>query len=188
MKKQSTLLTTLFAALLLASSADAKVLTTIDEYFADSYESASHIDQETLQITNEVAQKAQETLGFPLNPEFDTEIPSFLVYEGEAVVAYGLETTVQGKWGGIHFLVMIHPEGVVDEVVVLDYSEVRGKPVGKKRFLRQFKKKSMAKKIRLGRDVKGITGASISSTGMVNGVNKLLYFFKVFYAAQVEAT
>ena len=51
----------------------------------------------------------------------------------------------------------------------------------KVRSIRQFIGKDSEDPIRLRKDIQGITGATISSRGMTDGVRKLIYVFAHFY-------
>ncbi|PIW58254.1 MAG: hypothetical protein COW13_05350 [Candidatus Omnitrophica bacterium CG12_big_fil_rev_8_21_14_0_65_50_5] len=73
----------------------------------------------------------------------------------------------------------LSPEGQVIEVSVLDYQEIRGKPVAKNRFLKQYQNKTIHNPVKLKKDIDGITGATISSRSLTDGVRKILYIFEL---------
>jgi len=54
-------------------------------------------------------------------------------------------------------VVGIGPDGVIEEVVIVDYQEIRGKPIAKRRFLRQYDSKSLKHPLQLRQDIQGIT-------------------------------
>ncbi len=95
---------------------------------------------------------------------------------------YAAVDVVDGKWGPIYYMLALEPDGSVRDVLVLEYQEKRGRPVAKKRFLKQFIGKSQTDEIRFQKDIRGVTGASISSRGMADGVRKMIYVFNTFYA------
>ena len=68
-------------------------------------------------------------------------------------------------------------QGAIVEVIILDYSEIRGKPIAKRRFLRQYKGKTTKDPVLLRRDIDGISGATISSRSLTDGIRKILYIF-----------
>src|SRR3990167_6002252 len=59
----------------------------------------------------------------------------------------------EGKHGIISFLVAIEPEGRITKVEVLETSEVKGKLINQKRFLRQFAGKDSKSPMELGKDI-----------------------------------
>lgn len=107
----------------------------------------------------------------------DHHSPFLKVYTVKAargIIGYAFEDTVNGKWGPIHYLVGVDPSGIILDVVILDYKEIRGKPISKKRFLKQYKGKSVNDAVALRKDIDGITGATISSRSLTDGVRKIL--------------
>ncbi|VAW12340.1 hypothetical protein MNBD_BACTEROID05-756 [hydrothermal vent metagenome] len=87
------------------------------------------------------------------------------------------EDTVMGKWGPIHYLVGVNLRGSVVQIIILDYDEIRGKPIAKRRFLKQYKNKSSQDPVKLRQDIDGVSGATISSRSLTNGIRKLLFVF-----------
>jgi Na+-translocating ferredoxin:NAD+ oxidoreductase RnfG subunit len=86
---------------------------------------------------------------------------------------------VVGKWAPIRYLVGLDLNGTVLQVIVLEYKEIRGRPVAKKRFLNQYKGKTIQDELMLRSDIDGVTGATISSRSMTDGVRKILHIFKL---------
>ena len=86
--------------------------------------------------------------------------------------------TVMGKWGLIHYLVGLDTGGAVFHVTILDYQEIRGRPIAKRRFLRQYEGKTTLDPLQLYKDIDGITGATISSNSLTEGVRKILYIYE----------
>ncbi|MCB9799198.1 MAG: FMN-binding protein [Candidatus Omnitrophica bacterium] len=117
-----------------------------------------------------------------LDPELDREF-RFIAGKNNSgeIIGYAAQDHVRGKWGLIHYMIAFDLSGRVKDVMVLEYQEKRGRPVAKRRFLRQFIGKNTGHDIRLMKDIRGITGASISSNGMTNGIRKMVHVFKLFY-------
>ncbi|MCA9395347.1 MAG: FMN-binding protein [Candidatus Omnitrophica bacterium] len=65
--------------------------------------------------------------------------------------------------------------GKVKEVMILDYYEIRGKPAAKRRFLKQYRGKGVSDPIRLRKDIDGVTGATITSRSLTDGVRKAVH-------------
>ena len=96
------------------------------------------------------------------------------------------DVRVKGKWGIIHFAVAVNPDLTVKRVTVLEYKEVRGKPTKKRRFLKQYDGKGLNDPLRLNKDIKGVTGATISSRGITNGVRKMVYMVNELYGGKLS--
>jgi thiamine biosynthesis lipoprotein ApbE len=69
----------------------------------------------------------------------------------------------------------------MDKIAILVYRESRGGEIAKKRFLYQFKGKSLKNKIRINKDIINISGATMSVITMCKGVRKVLGVIDQFY-------
>lgn len=165
----------------LIREAYAKVLTSaekvLDRFLADADEVTEEVKVLTEDQKSAIAAKARVTF----DPVFDREFSFFIGRQGGQVIGYAAKHAVKGKWGMIHYMIALDPDGTVREVKVLEYQERRGKPVAKRRFLKQFKGKTIQSRIKLRKDIHGVTGATISSRGMTDGVRKLVHVFHEFY-------
>ena len=170
------------AIALLAHSASARELTTIPEARKDIFPQAASFQSETLSLTAEQQEQLSSGADVRLHPTYDRSYTVHRAYnESGDIIGYAFEDTVAGKWGPIHYLLGLTPEGKVKEVIVLEYQEKRGRPVARRRFRNQFEGKTIGDPVRLRRDVHGVSGATISSRGMTDGVRKLLYLFEEIY-------
>jgi Na+-translocating ferredoxin:NAD+ oxidoreductase RnfG subunit len=93
----------------------------------------------------------------------------------EGVIAYATEQRMMGKHAEIRILVVSDPKFGVASVRVLRHREQHGRGIEKRTFLGQFRAKKVSDKWRLGYDIDGITGATISSTAMLKGVHDGLH-------------
>jgi len=82
-----------------------------------------------------------------------------------------------GKWGQIRFIVSLTPQGLIRDVAVMKYTETRGRPVATRSFLRQFLGMNALDSIKLGMDIKGISGATVSSNVACFVIKKSLVLF-----------
>lgn len=80
----------------------------------------------------------------------------------------------KGKSLPFRFLVAIRPDGSVDQVLLLSYREPQGEEIRRESFRRQYRGKSLADPIRRGRDIRNITGATISVDSLSRGVRRAL--------------
>lgn len=72
------------------------------------------------------------------------------------------------------YAVVLSPELEIVNTKVLIYREQHGRQIGAKRWLQQFFNMDSSSRPVLGKDVDGITGATISATSMTNAVHDLL--------------
>ena len=108
----------------------------------------------------------------------------FIVYMGiksGEVTEYAIITEEIGKFHPYTFIVSVDLKGKIDKIAILVYRESRGADIAKKRFLYQFKGKSLKNKIRINRDIINISGATMSVVTMCKGVKKILAVIDEFY-------
>jgi len=170
---------TYLAILFFASLALADQLTTIDGALKKAFPGYTSYDGQQIVLTPDqqsvVSGKADIFFGESHRPELRV----YAAKQNDRVMGYVFEDQVMGKWGPIHYTMSLSPEGQVIEVSVLDYQEIRGKPVAKNRFLKQYQNKTIHNPVKLKKDIDGITGATISSRSLTDGVRKILYIFEL---------
>ena len=123
----------------------------------------------------------KEALGGPEKIE-RIEGKDYIFYSGknkeDVFTGFAVILNEEGKHGIISFLVAIEPEGKIRKVEVLETSEVKGRPINQRRFLRQFVGKDSNKPMELGKDIQAVTGATISSGSAVKAVKRALIIWK----------
>lgn len=89
--------------------------------------------------------------------------------------------TEPGKWGPVEFIVAMDLKGVVRNVKVLSYQEKRGRPIARSSFMNQYEGKTSSDPITVGKDITGISGATISSRSASFSVKKAIVLYEEFY-------
>jgi len=156
----------------------AKELIALDQALKKIYKSAQDFQKETHVLTLEQISSIEAQAKISFDQTHASEIIMYTPRLGNNPIGTVFEDTVIGKWGPIHYLLALKPDGSIQEVVILDYQEIRGRPISKKRFLRQYKQKSIKDPLKLRKDIDGVTGATISSRSLTDGIRKLLYVYK----------
>ncbi len=87
-----------------------------------------------------------------------------------------------GAWGPIRFIIRISPASTVENILVMNYSEIRGRPISSKDFLSQFIGKTLRDALKIGSDIDGVSGATISSEGASFVVKKALVMYDLLIA------
>ncbi len=105
------------------------------------------------------------------------------IFEGKPI-GYAMVHDVKGKSRPITFMVLITPRGRVRQVEVLAYRESHGGEIRYPSFLRQFVGKSLLDPIRNRRDIRNISGATISCRAISDGVRTLLSLWEEFYGKE----
>ena len=168
--------------------------TDADEGPKDNYISQVYLTEE--QALREVFLHCDEILFnvVPLTKEEKSQLQNklrrkiyedfFVVYMGiksGEVTGYAIITEEIGKFHPYTFVVSVDLMGEIDKIAILVYRESRGSEIAKKRFLYQFKGKSLKNKIRINRDIINISGATMSVVTMCKGVKKILAVIDEFY-------
>ncbi len=174
--------------------------TDADEGPKDNYISQVYLTEE--QALREVFLHCDEILFnvVPLTKEEKSQLQNklrrkiyedfFVVYMGiksGEVTGYAIITEEIGKFHPYTFVVSVDLKGEIDKIAILVYRESRGSEIAKKRFLYQFKGKSLKNKIRINRDIINISGATMSVVTMCKGVKKILAVIDEFYLSGKNA-
>ncbi len=83
-----------------------------------------------------------------------------------------------GKWGPIKFIIRLSPQGEIEDVLVMKYTETRGRPIASRNFLKQFFGKKINDPLQLDKDIQGISGATISSHAACFTMKKAMVLYK----------
>lgn len=91
---------------------------------------------------------------------------------------------VIGKHEYITYALALGPDGAVRGLEILDYRESYGGQVRNANWRRQFVGKRAGQSLRLDRDIKNISGATLSSRHVTDGVRRLLVTYQLLLAGK----
>jgi Na+-translocating ferredoxin:NAD+ oxidoreductase RnfG subunit len=74
----------------------------------------------------------------------------------------------------ITYAVALTPDGAVKRVEVLEYRETYGGEIRNPAWRQQFVGKRFGSQLQLGKDIKNISGATLSSRHVTDGVRRLV--------------
>ena len=86
---------------------------------------------------------------------------------------------VLGKHEFITYAVAINPDGKVKGVEIMDYRETYGYQVREKEWRAQFVGKSTHDPLKVDKDIRNISGATLSSVHVTNGVRRVLQTYEI---------
>ncbi len=145
-------------------------------------------------------QQAQAQLfpGEMMHPEFrqlsDAQISAIKKASGEAPLSKELKAwrasgggwlivdQVVGKHEFITFALALDAGGGVKTAEIMDYRESYGGEVRNPRWLAQFAGKHAGDQVRLGKPIKNISGATLSSKHVTDGIRRLLATYAIVLA------
>jgi len=105
------------------------------------------------------------------------EIHAWKVQDGGLFVV----DEVVGKHEFITYAVGINPQGAVVGVEILDYREAYGYEVRNAAWRSQFQRKTTTDPLQLGRDIRNISGATLSSKHVTEGIKRVLATYAVAF-------
>jgi Na+-translocating ferredoxin:NAD+ oxidoreductase RnfG subunit len=103
--------------------------------------------------------------------------------KADAVIGRTIFVGENGKHGMIWLSVSVNPDGTLQDSVVCSMAEVKGKPVASKQFLKQFFGKKADSPMNVGKEIQGVTGATISSKSVTAAIKKGLILVKTAFPA-----
>lgn len=112
---------------------------------------------------------------------WEPTIPVYVASKGKDVVGYAVVVNEIGKHRPITFVVGVEPDGSVRGVEIMVYRESVGSDVRAGRFLKQYRGKTLEAPLRTGRDITGISGATLSVRAVNRGTKKALALVDIRY-------
>lgn len=97
---------------------------------------------------------------------------------------YFIVDEVIGKHEKIKYAVTLDSSGAVRQVEVLTYRESYGGEIRRSDWLSQFLGKTSKDPVRLGSDIQGISGATLSSKHIAQGIKRILVLYELALSKQ----
>lgn len=149
------------------------------------------IEKETKELTGEVLERIKERLGGNLTNlqegAEEQEVETKTTYDFYFGVKDGVRKGVAiidvepGKWGPVEYITTLDIKGTVKSVRVMSYMEQRGRPIARSSFMNQYRGKTSNSTLTVGKDIVGISGATISSRSATFTVKKALVIYEELY-------
>jgi Na+-translocating ferredoxin:NAD+ oxidoreductase RnfG subunit len=181
----------LFAILLIGNSAFAFILLTQEQAMQEMFVEVDDIVTETKQATPDQLAAMKALMGGKLalftkgaDAKAIADKTEFTFYfgikNGERVSVSVIEKQ-PGKWGPIEYIINMNMEGEILNLAVMSFVEKRGKPIAKRMFLKQFIGKTIKDKFKVKKDIRPISGATISSRSACFAVKKCTVLYNEMY-------
>ena len=105
------------------------------------------------------------------------ELYYWTISNNDTTIAYALLDNVLGKSMPITFLVIMGIDGRIINLDVIKYREAYGGEVDNKNWLAQFTNSTDTSQIIVGKNIDGISGATISVNSLSKGIQKIAVLF-----------
>jgi hypothetical protein len=133
--------------------------------------------------TLRLSQVDRESLGSDLGGVVVDSVYAFhRAMVGDNVLTRAVVVNSLGQYEPITFVVALGGDGTVRSVEIMVYRESRGGEVRRRAFLEQFEGTGPDDGLRAGDDIQNITGATISSRAVTNGVRLALRLQKMLWS------
>lgn len=149
-----------------------------DEALTSVFKGCDEVLVDHLVLTQNEKQRLENRLKARIDED------AFYIFTGKkkgSINKYAIITDEMGCFHPITFIMSMKPSGKIEQVAVMIYRESRGKEVIRKRFLHQYKGKSLKNPIRINKDMINVTGATTSVRGVNRGVRKMMAVLDEFY-------
>ena len=105
------------------------------------------------------------------------ELYYWTISNNDTTIAYALLDNVLGKSMPITFLVIMGIDGRIINLDVIKYREAYGGEVDNKNWLAQFTNSTDTSQFTVGKNIDGISGATISVNSLSKGIQKMAILF-----------
>ncbi|HET6797047.1 MAG TPA: FMN-binding protein [Gemmatimonadales bacterium] len=105
------------------------------------------------------------------------------ISQAGTLLGFAAVRNIKGKDQPITYLVAIDPKDALKDIDILVYREPYGGEVAYEPWRKQFRGKTSADPLTVGKDVKNISGATISSHSVTLGVRRTLTELAAWHAA-----
>lgn len=164
---------------------------TKEEALKQIFPKGTKIEVETKELSGETLENIKKRLGGDLiyeqegsesAPVESTNTVDFYfgVKDGKRI-GVAIHDVEPGRWGPVEFITAMDIRGTVKAVRVLSYQEQRGQPIARLSFLNQYRGKSSKSVLTVGKDIIGVSGATISSRAATFTVKKAIVIYEEVY-------
>ncbi len=172
-----------FTGLVLSMSSlvSAQVLLTVEDAPKAVFPEADTFERREIPSTPALREKTQRLIGRAKPSIWEPFYITFIAKQKGETIGYAIICEEIGKYRPITFIVGVTPDGSVKDVAIMMYRESHGSEVRYRGFLRQFRNKNLKDPIRQYKDIKNISGATLSVRALSVGVRKALAIIQVIY-------
>lgn len=96
----------------------------------------------------------------------------------DRLIGFFIVDYVIGKHLVIDYGVALDPDGRIRQVEILEYRESYGGEINSHRWLEQFVGKTARDPLQVDRDIRNISGATLSSHHVTEGIKRILAFYE----------
>ena len=171
------------ALALLAPAASAKVFVSQNQALREAFPDATRIERETKILIGREFERIKE---ITRDDRPAKVVVIHMAYKDDVVLGYGHVDVHNVRTKPEAFLVVLTPDGVVRSVRVLAFHEPLDY-LPTDRWYGQFAGKTREDRLRVGGDIHGVVGATLSTQAASEGVRRMLAYYEVLLKAEPVA-
>jgi Na+-translocating ferredoxin:NAD+ oxidoreductase RnfG subunit len=142
---------------------------------------ATTFERNVISSNLELQKKLKERMGQTKTSLWEASYTTFIAKKGQIVLGYAVIVEEIGKHRPITLVVGVGKDGRVKDVALMVYREPYGGEVGDERFLAQYQEKDLKAPLLPYRDIRNITGATLSVEAIGRGAKKALALVEIAY-------
>ena len=162
------------------------VLLKEDEAPKAVFPDADSFERNVLRSNEEIKAKIQQRMGKTKTSLWEDSYVTFIAKKGETILGYAAIVEEIGKHRPITFIVGIGPDRKIKDAALMVYREAYGGEVRDRRFLQQYKGKTLKDPLLPYRDIQNISGATMSVEAIGRGSKKALALIETVYLEGTE--
>ncbi len=159
----------------LARVAEAKVFASQNQALAEAFPDASRIDRQTLLLRAEQVEQIEALSGRSVDAKV---VVIHVAYQGEKILGFAEIAVHVVRTQPEAMLIVLTPEGRVRSVRIIAFHEPLDY-LPTDAWYAQFVGKRRDDGLRLGREIHGVVGATLSAQAAVDGVRRMLAYWEV---------
>lgn len=157
-------------ALLASGSAFATQYLTAEEAQQVMFADATAFKPQPLELTAAQMRDVQKLAGLPAR---SVQWRVMSAWHGETLLGYVVLDEVVGKYELISYAVALNPDATVRQIEILAYRESHGFEIRSPAWRKQFVGKSAQAGLAIGEGISNISGATLSSNHVTDGVRRI---------------
>jgi hypothetical protein len=165
----------LLVVLIAAPRADAKVFYSRSEALEMAFPEADHIEAETFVLGDDQVSQIEKLAGGPVDSKL---VKIYRGLKGGELLGYAVIDVHRVRTLPEAFMVVLDPQGSVRSLRVLAFHEPLDY-LPTKRWYEQFDEKGPGAPLRVGGDIHGVVGATLSAHATTSGVRRVLAYYRV---------
>ena len=123
-----------------------------------------------IKVINEIEKKSRQRF-------FKPNLHIWKIYNDSSMIGIAILDNVIGKSMPISFLVLFDNYGKILNTEIIKYREPYGGEISSRRWLNQFSNKIDSSSFKVGAEIDGISGATISVNSVSKGIKKITLLF-----------